>query len=324
MGVSAVGARAVPPTVTGMIVLGLDVGGTSVRCAVVRDGGEVLGFAREPGANFRSSGPEGPLHLRRAVERALAAAGAAPGEVDAVGVGAAGAAQAGRVQVEAMLQQAWAGLGLPDAVLVGDLEVAFRSAAPDPEGVLLLAGTGAVAARFEGWELVARCDGMGWLLGDVGSGAWIGREVLRAAAAAMDHRGPETALAEAVSKELGLPGDGDPRQALIAAATPLPPSAWGRFAPLALGLDGADAVATGLLDRAAEGLLTAAMAVEAPRRVVFAGGLLQVGGLRRRLDEHFEAAFAEFPVVGACVVAADSVGIGLDREAVSGALAALA
>lgn len=303
-----------------MFVMGLDVGGTSVRCAVSDDSGALLGWARAGGANFRSSGPDAADNVRRAVIEALTEAGIPSWDIASVAVGAAGAAEAGRRQVEDLIASAFSGLELPPAIVRGDLDVAFRSASAHPDGALLLAGTGAVAARFEAWDVVDRCDGMGWLLGDVGSGAWLGREVLRAVAAAMDNRGPATALVGEVATLLDLPQGGDMRQRLIAAATPLPPSAWGRFAPAALALDGIDPVATSLVDGAAEGLLRAASGVDAPHRIVFAGGLLAAGGLRRRLDAHFDATYAAHPVAGACAFAAGAAGVDLDVTSLTDAL----
>lgn len=309
------------PTVSPMIVMGLDVGGTSVRCVVAADSGALLGRAKAPGANFRSSGPEAAAHVRLAVVEALTDAGVAAADIAAVTVGAAGAAAAGLRQVKELIGSAVGGIGLPTAGVRTDLDIAFRSASRQPDGVLLLAGTGAVAARFEGWKVVGRCDGMGWLLGDVGSGAWLGREVLRAVAAALDSRGPATALVDEVAALLDLPTAGDRRQPLIAAATPLPPSAWGRFAPAALALDGIDQVATALIDCAADGLLHTASAVRAETQMVFAGGLLEAGGLRRRLDEHFEGAmYAAHPVAGACAFAARTVGAELPVETLNAAL----
>lgn len=158
---------------------------------------------------------------------------------------------------------------------------------------------------------------MGWLLGDTGSGVWIGRRVLRAAAAHLDRRGPRTALTPEVLAALGLPSTGDPRQALVAAVTPQPPASWARFAPLALRLDGQDGVATALLDKAAAHLVHSARAVGASDQVVFAGGLLERGGLRARMEQHFTGPHAAFPVVGACLVAADEAGLAIDTAALT-------
>ncbi len=297
-----------------MTVVGLDIGGTSVRCAVVSAQGALRGVTRGPGANFRSSGPGAVEGLRRVVADGLAAACTSTRDVLAVAAGVAGAAEAGHDDVKALLQEALDPLDLPPVEVREDLEIAFRSASDDPQGVLLLAGTGAVAARFEQWRRVARCDGMGWLLGDVGSGVWLGREVLRSAAADLDHRGPRTALTQAVLERLSLPLSGDQRQSLIRAVTPLPPARWGEFAPLALALDAQDPVATGLLDEAAVALAHAARSVDATKEIIYAGGLLTEGGLRHRLDERFSGSYASAPVMGACIVAGDAAGMKLDRE----------
>jgi N-acetylglucosamine kinase-like BadF-type ATPase len=47
---------------------------------------------------------------------------------------------------------------------------------------VLIAGTGAVAALVDDVEIVRTADGLGWLLGDEGSGLWLGLQAVRAAA----------------------------------------------------------------------------------------------------------------------------------------------
>ena len=291
--------------------LGIDIGGNSVRAAVCDRSGRLLGGGRAGGANIHTSGQHGPANVRDAVLAALAAAGADSAGVRAVGVGATGSEEAGRARVERLLDEALAGLGLPAPVLVADIDIAFRSASPKPDGVLLLAGTGAVAASYRGWVQQQRCDGMGALLGDEGSGVWLGRRVLRAVAAEIDRRGPATGLTPLVLDALGVGETDDPRQPMIAAATALPVAQWARFAPLAFELDGRDEVATGLLDAAAERLTVLAEAVGALDEVVFAGGLLASGALRERL--RFSGPHAAHPVLGACQLAAESVGERLDQ-----------
>src|SRR5690606_10204229 len=49
-----------------------------------------------------------------------------------------------------------------------------------------------------------RAGGWGYLLGDEGSGYWIGREALRAALRAEDGRGPATALVERLCQVSGV------------------------------------------------------------------------------------------------------------------------
>lgn len=116
----------------------------------------------------------------------------------------------------------------------------------------------------------------------------------------------------------------------MAAVTPQPPASWARFAPLALQLDGQplalqldgqDGVATALLDKAAAHLVRSARAVGASDQVVFAGGLLERGGLRARMEQHFMGPHAAFPVVGACLVAADEAGLAVDTAALTAQVA---
>lgn len=262
------------------------------------EAGEELLRREGPGANPGSAAPgalEALLDLVAAtlVEGATHLAGAAPDGAAPSGCGASRADDAGRaVRGVVVLGIAGAGparhdrieravreglgdrfaarssalgdqdlLDPADVHVVDDMVTAFAAGGTGGDGLLLLAGTGAAAVRFAGHRPVARSDGMGWLLGDGGSAVWIGREVLRAAAADLDRRGPSTALTTAVLEELGVPapgqpGAGDVRQAMIAAIDPLAPTAWGRFAPLAGDATAAgDAVAVRILDTAAEALL---------------------------------------------------------------------
>ena len=62
--------------------------------------------------------------------------------------------------------------------LEGDIQLAYRVHFQNGRGVLLYAGTGAVACTNIDGEL-RRVGGWGYLLGDEGAGYWIGREAIR-------------------------------------------------------------------------------------------------------------------------------------------------
>jgi N-acetylglucosamine kinase-like BadF-type ATPase len=64
-------------------------------------------------------------------------------------------------------------------------------------GAVVAAGTGVVTLAV-GPAGVARVDGWGYLMGDAGSGFWIGRAALEAVMRAHDGRGPATSLSEVV------------------------------------------------------------------------------------------------------------------------------
>ena len=144
-------------------------------------------------------------------------------------------------------------------VLIGDALCAFASATPEPDGTVLLAGTGATAGAVRGHALAAVADGWGWLLGDQGSGFWMGREAVRAVLAELAGIGPPTTLRPLVLAELGLPADAAPGHVVIHAVTSRPPIALARLAEPVAGHATADAAAASICARAA-GLLVDSMA----------------------------------------------------------------
>lgn len=289
------------------VLLGVDAGGTSTRALACDEAGAVLGRSQAGGANLRSSLGEPEANLRAAIAGCLR--GRAP---DAVCVGLAGV-QARRDEAVALVERACAAAGVTaHPMVVTDLEIAFRSVSSSPRGRLLLAGTGAIAAGFDDWQPVARRDGLGWLLGDTGSGVWLGRRVLRAVAADLDG-GVTTAMTPAVLAHLGIAGATDP-QRLVAATDGLPPAAWAQLAPVALAWAGRDEVATALVEGCGRGLLATLRALPGARAdpVVLAGGLLAAGPLRARIESAVRVGgFAAEPVRGATRAAAAAVGIDL-------------
>src|SRR5690606_13555870 len=78
-------------------------------------------------------------------------------------------------------------LGVRRVALVADAVSAYTGALGPRPGAVIAAGTGliAIGTDLTGWH---RADGWGHLLGDCGSGAWIGRAGLEAALRAHDGR----------------------------------------------------------------------------------------------------------------------------------------
>jgi N-acetylmuramic acid 6-phosphate etherase len=176
------------------------------------------------------------------------------------------------------------------AVAVGsDLLPAFVGAIGLLPGAVIAAGTGAVSLGTDLGSTFRRVDGLGHILGDHGSGAWIGRRALEAALAA--HAGQprqSAALEVAATERFGdLPtlvaevyGIAD-RSALLASFVP---------DVIDVALSG-DQVARMILDDAAAALartLTAAGdGIEGPRAAV--GGLVSTGSdIRTRLERLVE------------------------------------
>ncbi|WP_329130659.1 ATPase [Streptomyces sp. NBC_01476] len=291
------------------LVVGVDAGGTRSRAclAVAGPGGPVLGRGTGgPGNALSVARPDLTRHLTEAIAGAVPVA--ARGRVVAAYGGFAGAAdgvgpERGRELALSCLVDALAANGITGvpADVGGDTEVALAAGPGAPaDGLVLIAGTGAIAARISGRRRSAVTDGHGWLLGDEGSGFWLGSHAVRAALEALDARGPWTSLVGRVTAHYfpsaagGLPRqDWSPlarhglAEAIVVAAYGQPPPQLALLSPAAVAAaEEGDAVARALLDRAAE-LLSATVRSLGPRvgePLVMTGGLLgPEGPLRGRV-----------------------------------------
>lgn len=277
-------------------LLAADIGGTSSRVLVCPAdevaAPDALQPVSGPGCNLRSSGPDAFRALADTVRDAL---GDVPGErLDHAVLAFSGAGPARAPEVARATREALAPLGIPGhrITVTDDLLAAFLSGGVGDDGILLLAGTGAVAVSYQDRQPVARRDGMGWLLGDIGSAVWLGRRTLQAVAADLDQRGRRTELTERVGEMLELDlrhgrtppsPTGDTRQDLIRAldeiAPASSPAALGRFAPLP-GTVPDDPAARDILDTATRHLTDTVRALDPQLGlpVVLAGSVLASRG----------------------------------------------
>jgi N-acetylglucosamine kinase-like BadF-type ATPase len=288
---------------TDSLVLGGDLGGTSTRILVVgTDGGECgRGTA---GAGNPISHPTGAAEaLGHALRAALS--GVDPGRVKASVIGVAGGSALRTPPVAARFGQVWADAGLTcDPGYAPDLEVAFAAGTPEPDGSVLVAGTGATAGAVSDHRLVRTADGHGWLLGDDGSGFWVGREAVRAALQTLDTGEPPGLLVGSVLRELeadeageevgSTPAGREPdrrRDRLIQAVNSRPGVELSALAPLvsAAYRDG-DPQARSIVERAAAALLATLGRIRDQAEttpIVLAGSLTSdmspVGSTLRRL-----------------------------------------
>lgn len=259
-------------------ILAVDSGGSGLRVA--------LGTAERGALARRSSevpvrtGARGidPDHLMAQLSplvRALSTETGVTRPATAV-VGAAGFGSLGdalRAELPGALAREF---GVRTTALAADAVIAYVGALGARPGAVVAAGTGliAIGTDLTAWQ---RADGWGHLLGDCGSGAWIGRAGLEAALRAYDGRPGGSAGLLARAEERfgpmpGLPGLIYPRQDR--------PAVLASFAPQVADCARDDAVAAGILRAAARHLAESAAAVcpsGGEPRIALTGGLFAMG-----------------------------------------------
>jgi glucosamine kinase len=264
-------------------VLGIDVGGTHSRAVVAELDGRVRGRADGPGANRWSSARDGRAAIEATTAGALAAAGGASIRAAVLGIAGWGHQTTLAAQLSAALGPHAPSAGRPLVRVVPDVVANHAAGSGLADGLVLAAGTGAIAARIVEDEVAQRADGCGWLLGDEGSAVWLGLEAVRAALRAVDGRGPGTDLVGPLTEILAphLADDvttDDLRAALVDAGHSLPPARFGSLAPSVLAVaEHGDWVADAIVAQAAEHLVRTVRTVgevPAPERLVLAGSLL--------------------------------------------------
>ncbi len=183
-----------------MRVLGIDAGATKTECLLADGKGVVLGKARGPGGNFQLyDEDEVEFVLEDLTTQVLAGY---RGPVDTLCVGMAGA---GRERDFRAMQRILRRIGRARENLVThDALIALVAGAGEQYGVVLIVGTGATAYGVNRKGVTARAGGWGPLLGDEGSGYWMGLRALRAIVRAHDGRAKPTLLKESVLGRLGI------------------------------------------------------------------------------------------------------------------------
>jgi N-acetylglucosamine kinase-like BadF-type ATPase len=182
------------------LFLGIDGGGSKTEC-MVGDETSVLGWANSNSSKIARVG-EGAAAaaLREGVERACAAAGAAPSQITRTCIGVAGASEADAVAaIRRLLGEIIAG----EIEIVGDMEVAHHAAFDGGAGLVVISGTGSIAYGRNQEGETARAGGLAPATGDPGSGEWIGRTAVELVLLASEH-GHSPAMLDPVLKAWNL------------------------------------------------------------------------------------------------------------------------
>ncbi|MFI8631024.1 N-acetylglucosamine kinase [Microbacterium sp. NPDC077663] len=277
-------------------VLAIDAGQSDIKVRIA-DG------SRREDLTFRGIHTGGPLlpQLARVVHETLERTGAEP---DVVTAGISGLTDRDS-DADALLALVH-GDGVRATMLAHDSTTSFLGALGDRHGAVVAAGTGVVTLAVGATE-TARVDGWGWIMGDAGSGYWIGREALDAVMRAFDGRGPATMLTESATSRwpdlsqayMALQADHDRVRVVASLAREVADAA-----------DAGDRVATEISHRAARELAhSARTAVDRVRTDEAEFAVCAIGGVfsSRTLHDSFEAALGADS--GLRLVAPQGVGI---------------
>jgi glucosamine kinase len=231
-------------------VLGIDGGATKTLTAVLDLHDRVLHLGHAGPSNEDAVGTRLAVKaVLDATDEALARAGIAQDELATAVLALAGTDTASIDRhLHATRGESW--------IVVNDVVGAWATATGALPGIGVISGTGSNVfgvGRLGEDTRTWRAGGWGHLLGDEGSGYWLGAESLRAALHDRDASGPATALSDAALEFFGSPS----LETLASSVytTPLTKSEVAAFAIETSRLAGAgDAVARGLYARAASEL----------------------------------------------------------------------
>lgn len=247
-------------------VIGVDGGGTGCRAAIADADGRLLGIGKGGPANIMTDLDQAKANIVQAATRACVAAGIAPAEMS---------------NMPALLGLAGAGVGeygnriatiLPfsRSVVETDALIALHGALGEHDGAVAVIGTGSVFMARTGGNL-RKVGGWGFMVGDLGSGARIGRALLQETLLVHDGVHPPSALTDEV-----LSSFGSQAADLVEYAHTAKPGQFGAFAPIVFDYaERDDPVALSLVDGALRSVEEALQAIMPPGcdRLCMLGGL---------------------------------------------------
>ena len=178
-------------------IIGIDGGGTKTEAVIADLDGNILGIGRAGASNYHVLGLERAItSIVEAIEHARENSGLNIQKFQVVCLGLAGA---GRPDDRSILLDAIRNLGIFDKVIIKhDAEIALAGATVLQPGIIVIAGTGAMAYGISPSGEEKRSGGWGNILGDEGSAYYIGRKALNAICKAYDGRGNQTILLDAI------------------------------------------------------------------------------------------------------------------------------
>lgn len=307
------------------IFLGIDGGGTKTQAAICDEDGRVLGVGLGGASGIDSVGADGAMSgIGAAVQAARAQAGLPADPFHSIFFGIAGVVSEADREIVCTVARA---LQLGGIVGVDhDIRISLAGGLSGRPGIALISGTGSscfgMNAAGERWQ----AGGWGHIISDEGSSHWFGWNAIRLAIGAFDGRW-QSSLLEPVKQRLGLSEMLDIHYRLYTQG--ISKAEIAAFAPLVFEAAAAgDAMATQLIEHGAHDLAQMVKAVAhhlgwktGRCEVTLTGGLWRAGApvltpFHTALGGALPNATVVMPelppVLGACVLALQQVGVVVD------------
>ena len=262
------------------LILGVDGGGTSCRAAIATLDGAILGAANTGPANVATDPAGAAANIVAAASEALRRAGHGDmplSELSAF-LGLAG------LNVDTLAGELVGRLPFKTCRFATDADIAVQGALGDDDGMVAILGTGSAYIGRNGGETL-RAGGWGFVVGDLGSGARLGRALLQDTLLAYDRIMPRSPLTRLIMSEF----DDNPVK-LVNFAQNEKPGGFARFAPMVFEYaERGDVVASALVRGAVAHVDAALAAVTWPgcKTLCLLGGLSHL--YQTRIDKQFQA-----------------------------------
>lgn len=188
-----------------MVIGGIDAGGSATKCILMDEACKVLATSRGGSANYQAGAAQAATEIRLALKTACKLANV--NCIDALGIGIAGAGRDGDLEIIRreigpleMVKSSW---------FTNDGAIAVLGAHGGKPGVVLIAGTGSIAYGLRKDLRMIRSGGWGSILGDEGSGYWIGLQAMKAFVRDLEGRDEPTVLTQVIKNRFGITDPGE-------------------------------------------------------------------------------------------------------------------
>lgn len=185
-----------------MYLLGIDGGGTKTEIYLSDFKSKIIFNAKFSGSNYLAKGLDETSKVISDIFEFLNKHDIDMNNIDGICFGAAGA---GREKDRNILKNMFKDLGYKGKLfLYEDAYISLVGAHGKERGIIIISGTGSIALAIDNSKNVYRVGGWGHLIGDEGSGYYIGKLALNAIFRAYDGRCEKTILTNSILKHLNL------------------------------------------------------------------------------------------------------------------------